>query len=96
MARKKKQPTSKDLWVQDEHKSYLWMNDTDHIQAMVFQNLDDKNIFCLWVKVLHEEEFVSNYFVYSNDQIQMHPLDYAITMVQRFKEENDNGENVST
>lgn len=96
MTKKSKDPQTKEKWYKNQHKPYLWMNDDDDIQAMVFQNEDDKNIYCIWIKTFYDGDYVSNYFVYARDQIDMHPLDYVITMVEKFKEEHADGEDVPT
>lgn len=76
---------TKENWVKDEHRQYLWIHDQLPIQAMYFVNCDIEDIVCLWVKTHHNDYFVSNYFVYSIEAIKKHPLDYAIEIVDEFK-----------
>lgn len=79
-------------WIKDDHRKYLWIHDELPIQAMIFSNDNEPEVKCLWIKTLNKGEFVSNYFVYSTETDKIHPLDYAIELVQKFKDnelEND-------
>lgn len=86
---------SKDEWSIDEHKKYLWIHDISAIQVMIFNNDQEEDIKCIWVKMLHKGEFVSNYFVYSIDNEKIHPLDYALKMIKQFKESEEECKNTT-
>lgn len=77
---------SKEHWSLDPDKDYLWINDLSPLQTIFFQNQENPSIYCVWVKVYLDKKYVSNYFVYSTKDVNVHPLDYAIDMVNKFKE----------
>ena len=88
---------SKEQWTQDEHKKYLWMHEELPIQVMIFTNDDEPSVKCLWIKTLSEGNYVSNYFIYSLENEDTHPLDYAIALVEKFKDsqkEEDDGADI--
>lgn len=98
MGRHKIKFKSKDDWTLDKKKKYLWIHNSLPIQVMVFENQDEVDIKCLWVKTTYKGNYVSNYFVYTLQNTKVHPLDYAIEMVGKFKdsEKKKNDDPIST
>jgi hypothetical protein len=83
---------SKDKWEQDKNRKYLWRNDTDDMQVMIFKNEDDSDIKCLWLKILVDKDYMSNYFIYSTETTNRHPLDYALDILENYRIEEEEKE----
>ena len=80
-------------WTQDEHKPYLWHNEERGVSVICYSNDHDPDIKCIWVRTLHEGEYVSNYFSYSEKAQEMLPMEMAMELVEGFKKEE--GEDAS-
>jgi len=72
-------------WMIDENKPYLWHHKTLPIEVMCYTNDQDPIIRCIWMRIEHDGEYVSNYFAYSDEAIEMDPLNYALKMFDDFK-----------
>ncbi len=68
--------------LQEHH----WGNAEKSIQIMIFTNDDDQDLKCIWVKILNDGEWVSNYFLYRVSDTKMTPFEFAESIVKRFKE----------
>lgn len=75
-----------DGWTQFEDKKHVLVHDDTAIQVMVFTNDFDEDIKCVWVKINHDNEFLSEYFVFSESKEEMSAFDFALKMVEKFKD----------
>jgi len=76
-------------WMTDEDKPYLWLHKEQPIEVICYTNDQDPSIKCIWVRMLHDGEYVSNYFSYSKEALDVEPLDFAMNMVEQFKDDGD-------
>lgn len=76
-------------WYQDETKPYLWHHNEKEISLISYTNDHDPDIKCIWVRMLHDGEFVSNYFTYSQKSQEMLPMEMAMKLVEDFAAKTD-------
>ena len=71
-------------WELDDEKKYLWRHKTRPIELMRFRITDSEDFRCVYIRFLHDDDWLSNYFLYDEETQKVTAKDFALEMVDRF------------